>query len=331
MAGNSERRGATRKVGSKKGPTVGSGGQRRRGLEPKKPTPKAEDRAKHPASKRGAKAAAAKPTAPARGPASRSGARPSGKPDANEQVYGRNSVVEALRAGVPATVLHVQTELALDERIREAIDLTKTLNIPLLEVTRFELDRMTNRGVHQGISLTVPPYRYADPSAFVAELDDPAATPLFVALDGITDPRNLGAVVRSAAAFGAHGVLIPERRAAGMTAAAWKTAAGAAARVPVARVTNLTRTLTAFHDAGAVIIGLAGEGPTSLGAIAAANLTGPVVVVVGSEGDGLGRLVARSCDLLVSIPIAADTESLNASVAAGIALYEVDRVRRLGE
>ena len=158
-----------------------------------------------------------------------------------------------------------------------------------------------------------------------ADVGEPA---LIVALDGITDPRNLGAIVRSAAAFGAHGVVIPERRSAGMTAAAWKTSAGAAARVPVARATNLTRALTAYANAGAMVVGLAAGG-TSLDDLDPDLATGPVVVVVGSEGDGLSRLVAERCDLLVGVPMTQSTESLNAGVAASVALYEVSRLRRL--
>src|SRR6185369_12796515 len=132
--------------------------------------------------------------------------------------------------------------------------------------------------------------------------------PLIVALDSVTDPRNLGAVVRSASGFGAHGVLIPERRAAGMTASAWKTSAGAAARVPVAQAVNLVRQLKAYQDAGCMVIGLAADGDVSLPDLELAD--GPLVVVVGSEGKGLGRLVSETCDQLVSIPMVSGIESL---------------------
>jgi 23S rRNA (guanosine2251-2'-O)-methyltransferase len=149
--------------------------------------------------------------------------------------------------------------------------------------------------------------------------------PLIVALDGVTDPRNLGAVVRSVAAFGGHGVVVPERRAAGMTAAAWKVSAGAAARVPVARATNLTRALEELQKAGCFVVGLDSHADVTLPGLPAA--TEPIVLVVGSEGDGLSRLVRQTCDVVVAIPMAAGTESLNAGVAAGIALYEVARRR----
>ena len=131
--------------------------------------------------------------------------------------------------------------------------------------------------------------------------------------------------MRSAAAFGAHGVVIPERRAAGMTASAWKTSAGAAARIPVAQTVNLTRQLKAYQDAGCMVVGLAADGEVELPAMDLA--TGPLVLVVGSEGDGLSRLVAETCDLLVSIPMANSVESLNAGVACGVALYAVARAR----
>ena len=144
-------------------------------------------------------------------------------------------------------------------------------------------------------------------------------------LDGVTDPRNLGAVIRSAAGFGAHGVVIPERRAAHITASAWKTSAGAAARVPVARVTNLTRQLKAFQEQGMMVIGLAADGEVNLPD--SQMIDGPVVVVIGSEGKGLSRLVAETCDELVSIPMSTGLESLNAGVAAGIALYAIAQAR----
>ena len=146
-----------------------------------------------------------------------------------------------------------------------------------------------------------------------------------MALDQVTDPRNLGAAIRSAAAFGAHGVVIPERRAAGMTASAWKTSAGAAARIPVAQTVNLVRQLKGYQDAGCMVIGLAADGDVSLPDLDLAD--GPLVVVVGSEGDGLSRLVAETCDQLVSIPMVNQVESLNAGVAASVALYAVAQAR----
>jgi 23S rRNA (guanosine2251-2'-O)-methyltransferase len=313
MAGNSARRGAVKKTG-KGNPTAGSGGRRRRGLEGKGPTPKAQDREGHVTHKRTKQADKAR--------ARRTPARRGGD---SEWVAGRNSVVEALRAQMPVTTVYVAEGAERDGRLREAFRVTAERGIAVLEVPRHELDRLTDGAVHQGLAAKVPPYEYAHPDDLLdraAQLGEP---PLIVALDSVTDPRNLGAVVRSAAGFGAHGVLVPERRAAGMTASAWKTSAGAAARVPVAHATNLTRQLKAYQQAGCMVIGLAADGSVSLPDLDLAD--GPLVVVVGAEGGGLSRLVAETCDQLVSIPMVNSLESLNAGVAAGVALYAVARAR----
>jgi 23S rRNA (guanosine2251-2'-O)-methyltransferase len=207
----------------------------------------------------------------------------------------------------------------------EAVAVAGKAGLPIMEVSRAQLDRMTGGVVHQGLALTVPPYQYQHPDDLLARaLEAPA--PLLVALDGVTDPRNLGAVVRSAAAFGAQGVLVPERRSAGMTAAAWRTSAGAAARLPVGRCTNLARTLSAYKEAGLFVVGLAADASLSLDDLEVA--TSPLVLVVGSEGEGLGRLVAQTCDVTVSIPMSSLTESLNAGIAGAVALAEVARRRR---
>jgi len=227
---------------------------------------------------------------------------------------------------VPARTVYVAEGTERDDRLREVFRLTSEQRLPITEVTRGELDRMTSRAVHQGVAMRVPAYEYAHPddlTAAAADADEPA---LIVALDSVTDPRNLGAVVRSAAGFGAHGVVVPERRAAGMTASAWKSSAGAAARIPVARATNLTRQLKAYAESGLMIAGLAADGEVALPELDLAD--GPLVLVVGSEGKGLSRLVAETCDVRVAIPMATELESLNAGVAAGIALYEISRVRR---
>ncbi|WP_431952435.1 23S rRNA (guanosine(2251)-2'-O)-methyltransferase RlmB [Actinacidiphila sp. bgisy167] len=317
MAGNSQRR--NRRTSNKKGATVGSGGQRRRALEGKGPTPPAEARKGH------AKQRAA--NARARRTASTQSRRPSGRgaKSTAELVAGRNPVVEALRADIPASAVYVQQFIDNDERVREAIKLATDRGIPLMEAPRPELDRITNGLNHQGLVLQIPPYEYAHPEDLAAEASDAGEDPLIVALDGVTDPRNLGAVVRSVAAFGGHGVVVPERRAAGMTAGAWKTSAGTAAQVQVARATNLTRTLEAYQKAGLTVVGLAADGEVELHDLEA--LAGPVVIVAGSEGKGLSRLVGETCDLRVRIPMPGGAESLNAGVAAGIVLYEASRRR----
>lgn len=320
MAGNSQRRGAVRKAGTKKGQTVGSGGQRRRGLEGRRATPKAVDREYHPAHRR-AQAAARK----AEGARQRR-AHAQKLAEGPELVVGRNPVVECLRAHVPATALYVAEGTENDDRLTEAVGTAAERGISILEVPRPELDRMTSNGLHQGIGLQVPPYEYADPRDVLERALGAAEPALLVALDNITDPRNLGAVIRSTAAFGGHGVLIPARRSAAITAVAWRTSAGAAARIPVARATNLTRTLLDWAKAGAQLVGLDAGGDVSLDDY---DGTGPTVVVVGSEGKGLSRLVAESVDSILSIPIAAEIESLNASVAAGVVLAEFARQRRM--
>ena len=313
MAGNSQRRGAVRRTGSKKGATVGSGGQRRRGLEGKGPTPKASERPNHKKYQSGMS----------------SDKRGSGRPatrkksGSTEIVAGRNSVLEALRTQVPVSTMYLASRIDSDDRVREALQIAAEAGIPVLETTRSELDRLTDDAVHQGLAVQVPPYDYAHPKDFI-DSDLPGA-PLVVALDSITDPRNLGAIVRSVAAFGGHGVVVPNRRSAGMTASAWKTSAGAAARTPVARASNLVRALEDYREAGFFVIGLDMDGDVELPGLELA--TSPLVVVVGSEGKGLSRLVREACDQIVSIPMSSSVESLNAGLAAGVTLYEIARLR----
>jgi 23S rRNA (guanosine2251-2'-O)-methyltransferase len=317
--------GRAHKAGSsRKGATKGSGGQRSKGLEGKGPTPKAEDRKGHFASRRAASTARR-----AQGQGGRGTNRPKVAYKANRQISeliaGRNSVLEALRAGVPGITLYVAQSIDSDDRVRESTTLATEQGIALVEVPRPEIDRLTDGAIHQGIALQIPAYQYADPDELVVRAHDLGEPPLIVALDGITDPRNLGAVIRSAAAFGAHGVLVPERRSAGMTAGAWKTSAGAAARIPVAQAVNLTRALKAYQKQGLTVVGLSARGTVDLAGLAAAGE--PLVLVVGAEGKGLSRLVEETCDLTIRIPIAAATESLNAGVATSIALYEVAQRR----
>ncbi|QAY73302.1 23S rRNA (guanosine(2251)-2'-O)-methyltransferase RlmB [Agromyces protaetiae] len=329
------RSGAVRKGGH--GKQVGTGGHGRKSLEGKGPTPKAEDRAWHPAGK--AKAARERyaaaggkgvPGQRAQRPGAPRGAsgaqRRSKSGDESEIVTGRNSVVEALRTRIPATTLYVAQRVEMDDRVREAMKVATNRGIPILEVTRPELDRLAgDGGVHQGLGLKVPPYEYAHPIELLDEVLSGDETPLFVALDGITDPRNLGAIIRSTAAFGGHGVIVPQRRSVGVTAAAWKTSAGAAARIPVAMAPNLTQTLKSLKERGVFVLGLDGDGDVSLPDLDFADR--PVAIVVGSEGKGLSRLVTETCDAIVSIPISAATESLNAGIAASVTLYEIARSR----
>jgi 23S rRNA (guanosine2251-2'-O)-methyltransferase len=365
-------------------PRPGTGGQGRRRLEGKGPTPPATERPGHPAQKRAAAASAgprrssdasagprrsgdassprrsgdasagprrysdasADPRrrgdasagprrygdASASGPASASapaspGARRTtrGAGDAAEFVAGRNSVVESLRARVPATALYVGARISRDDRVDEAIKLAADRGVPVLEAGPAELDRLTGGALHQGLALRVRAYEYAHPDDLLARAADAGELPLIAALDGVTDPRNLGAIARSAAAFGAHGVVVPSRRGAGVTAGAWKASAGALARIPVARAANLARALQSYRDAGIFVAGLDADGDTAVRDLDLA--TAPLVLVTGSEGRGLSRIVTQACDVLIRIPITASTESLNAGVATGIALYEIATIR----
>ncbi len=339
MAGNSQRKGATRTGNSRKGASVGSGGQRAQALTGKGPTPKASERTGHPAARKAA-AATRRAAAPGGKGAGKGGPPRSSAPkgatkargtggrpgkDAGELVVGRNSVLEALQAGIPAIALYVAERIDTDDRVRAVLKHCAETGIPLMEAPRQELDRLTSHAYHQGLALQVPAYEYAHADDLLVRASRARQNPLIVALDGVTDPRNLGAVLRSAEAFGGHGVLVPERRAAGMSAGAWKAAAGAGARLPVARCTNLTRTLQGYQKAGVLIAVLDGEASVSMHDFEAA--IEPVCLVIGSEGKGVSRLVGENADVHLRIPLGGPTESLNAGVAAGIALYEIARRR----
>ena len=333
MASKGKRPGTAK---GKKGPTIGSGGQRRKGLEGKGPTPKAEDRKGHKAFKGNKPAAATTrkgeflaPTAKTAGTgkAGRTNAQRVAKAaDAGEVLSGRNSVVEALRAKVPATALYISNRIEMDERVKETITLANARQIPINEITKSEIDRLTGfDAVHQGIALSVPAYQYQHPAELLDKILSRGQKPLLVALDGITDPRNLGAIIRSVAAFGGQGVILPQRRSTGVTASAWKTSAGAAARIPVALASNLTATIKEYKKRGVFVVGLDGDGDMNLQKFSLGRE--PLLIVVGSEGKGLSRLVTENCDAIVSIPISAATESLNAGIAASVTLYEVSKLR----
>ena len=312
MAGNSQRRGRTTGAG-KKTATAGTGGKNRRSLAGRGATPPAEARPGHPAQRRAA--------ADQRQRADRARARARAE-ETPELLLGRNPVVEALRAKIPANALYVvtgdnlRTHRRADRRGHgpgrrpRAAAARGGQGRVRPDVRRARCTRASACRCRRTTTRT--------PTTCSTSPATPAGRRCIVALDGVTDPRNLGAVVRSAAAFDAHGVVVPQRRAVGMTASAWRTSAGAAARIPVARAVNLARALASYQDAGLQTVGLAGDGDVDLDRYD--GFADPVALVVGAEGTGLSRLVRERCDVVVRIPIDRDTESLNVSVAAGIAL-----------
>ena len=325
MPGNERYPGPRRRPGSKKGPTKGSGGRRRKGLEGRGPTPRAEDRVGHPRAraKARAEARAARPTHAKRLERAREGFA---VPADHEVVCGRNAVAEAARAGIPIVRVFMAVSAESDDRLAAVVRRATLLGAPMVEATRLDLEALTGGAAHQGVAIEVPAYEYVRARDLLERARDAGRTPLLIALDRVTDPHNFGAILRSAGAFGADGVIIPERRSVGVNVTVWKVSAGAAARVSVARETNLVRTRTALKREGCFVVGLDGGGETMVEDLALANA--PLVVVTGAEGAGLSRLVRETCDVIASIPIAGAVESLNAAVATGIGLYEVDRLRR---
>ena len=238
-------------------------------------------------------------------------------------IYGFHAVNARLWQNPKSiTELYVQ-EGKNDARTRDVLEKAANENVRVHFADADRLNAISKGARHQGV------VGFIDASKNHVHLEDVlenlSEPPLLLILDGITDPHNLGAIIRSAAAFGADAVVIPERRSAAMTAASWKSSAGTAARIPVARVKNLNRALGQMADAGFTVAGLAGEGDTDVAGVPGAD--GPLALVVGSEGQGLSRLAREHCDVLVAVPVTDLVESLNASVAAAIALYEVSRSR----
>lgn len=297
----------------------------KRSLRGKGPTPRAEDRPYHKKFK-SKEENQRKRTERKRIDAKRSDRKRDYRRDPKDHVdtvAGRNAVVEALRAGIPAKELVVAVGVDVDERLNESIRLSQKMGIGIREVERRQIENMTGIANHQGVALIVKPFQYSSQKEIFARAKEPA---LFVAVDGVTDPRNIGAIARSAAAFRADGLLIPERRNASLTAAAWKTSAGAAARLPIAQITNLSHSIDDAKAYGCFVVGLDGDADTTVDSMEIADQ--PLYVIVGSEGKGLSRLVREKCDLLISIPMSSAVESLNASVAMSIALYAIDRKRQ---
>ncbi|MGH2786110.1 MAG: 23S rRNA (guanosine(2251)-2'-O)-methyltransferase RlmB [Actinomycetota bacterium] len=248
--------------------------------------------------------------------------------DAPAQIEGRNPVREALKAGRPIRRILIAEGVADKGPVAEIVDAAAEAGVRIERVPRHVLDRMATGRVHQGVVAEADPYRYRSWEDAVAGAKDRGETPLLLALDGITDPMNLGSLIRSAEAAGAHAVLVPKRRSAPVTPVVEKASAGALEHVPVDQVTNLERALDRCKQAGLWVIGLAGEAGEDLWDCAL--LAEPLVVVVGAEGKGLSRLISERADALVRIPMQGLVGSLNAAVAGAVALFEVSRRRTQG-
>ena len=243
-----------------------------------------------------------------------------GETEDENLLAGRNPIREALKAGRPVEKLLVAAG-ELSGAAQEIIRMAREAGAVVQKVDRSRLDAIYP--AHQGMLAYVAAVPYVELSDILSAAAAKGEDPFLILLDGITDPHNLGAIVRSAECAGAHSVVIPERRAAGLTPAAAKAAAGALNHMPIARVTNLNRAIDALKEAGVWVVGTAMDGENAL----TADLTGPVALVIGSEGEGVSRLTLQKCDRTVSLPMKGKIESLNASVAAGVLMYEIVRAR----
>ena len=251
--------------------------------------------------------------------------RPNLEAEADGIIEGRNAVIEALRAGTPVDKIYLargETDSALGHIASTA----RSRGIVVVECDRRKLDGMSRTHSHQGVIALAAVREYASVDDILNAAEEKGEPPLIVVCDELSDPHNLGAVIRTAECAGAHGVIIPKRRSAGLTAVVAKTSAGAVSHVPVARVPNLPALLDELKEAGVWVFGTAADGTTPL---YQADLKGPAAIVIGSEGTGMGRLVAENCDFTVSIPMFGKINSLNASAAAAVLLYEAVR-QRLG-
>ena len=242
-----------------------------------------------------------------------------------QTVEGRRAVLESLRAGRDIERLVMVADVELGPQLQEIVMLASESGIEVEAVSRKELDAQSQTKKNQGVIAVVPDPRYHDPEDLMMSASTDGEAPLLVMLDGIQDPHNLGAIARTADAAGAHGLIIPERRAVGITPGAVRASAGALEHVKVSRVGNLNRAIENLKEQGMLVIGLDADGDVEY---SEADFTGPVVIVVGSEGKGLSRLVRANCDQIASIPMAGQLSSLNASVSAGLVLYEAFHQRR---
>ena len=241
-----------------------------------------------------------------------------------DMLVGRNAVSEALRSGRTMDKVFVASGDNTDHGLRRLMSQAKEAGAVISMVDRRKLDQMCNHGTHQGIIAYAAAHEYATVEEILQRAADQGRVPLLVICDELSDPHNLGAILRTAECAGACGVIIPKRRSVGLTAVVAKTSAGAIEYMPVARVSNIVNTIRDLKQQGIWVCGTAADGATGL---YEADLTGPTAIVIGSEGQGMSRLVAESCDYLVSIPMQGKISSLNASAAAAILLYEAVRQR----
>ena len=242
----------------------------------------------------------------------------------NEMIEGRNAVLEALRAGRALDKVYIARG-ETDKALAHIAGLARERGVSVSDCDRRKLDAMSVTKAHQGVIAVCAVREYASLDDILALAESRGEAPFVVVCDEISDPHNLGAIIRSAECVGAHGVVIPKRRSAGLTAVVGKTSAGAAEHLPVARVANISAALQELKDRGLWVYGAAAEGSSPMWET---DLTGSACLVIGSEGDGLGRLVREKCDFLVSIPLLGRVSSLNASAAAAVLLYEMLRQRR---
>lgn len=243
--------------------------------------------------------------------------------EADGIIEGRNAVIEALRAGTAVDKIYLQRG-ETDRTLGHIASRARAAGIVVVEADRRKLDAMSRTHAHQGVIALAAVREYANVADILRAAEERGEAPLVVVCDEISDPQNLGAIIRTAECAGAHGVIIPKRRSAGLTAIVAKTSAGAVAHVPVARVPNIPSLLKDLKKQGVWVFGTAAEGTTPL---YNADLKGPAAIVIGSEGEGMTRLAAENCDFLVSIPMRGKLSSLNASAAAAILLYEAVRQR----
>ncbi|MDD5912735.1 MAG: 23S rRNA (guanosine(2251)-2'-O)-methyltransferase RlmB [Oscillospiraceae bacterium] len=238
-------------------------------------------------------------------------------------IEGRNAVIEALRAGTSIDKIYLQKG-ETDRTLGHIASTAREKGIVVVEADKRKLDFMSRTHAHQGVIALASVREYVSVADILNAAREKGEAPLIVVCDEISDPHNLGAIIRTAECAGAHGVIIPKRRSAGLTSVVGKTSAGAVSYVPVARVPNIAALLKELQKEGVWVFGTAAEGTTTL---YDADLKGPAAIVIGSEGDGMTRLVREGCDFLVSIPMKGKISSLNASAAAAILLYEAVRQR----